>query len=59
MAKPIQLGLVLEGDDAREFEEYMKNPYFPEHGIESMCRVLSRRKAHGLASESPTRIKRR
>ncbi|HJJ33714.1 MAG TPA: hypothetical protein O0X19_04995 [Methanocorpusculum sp.] len=48
MAKPIQLGLVLEGDDAREFEEYMENPVFPEHGIESMCRVLSRRKARGL-----------
>lgn len=26
MAKPIRLGLVLEGEDAREFEENMKNP---------------------------------
>ena len=26
MAEPIRLGLVLEGEDAREFEERMKNP---------------------------------
>nr|CBH37950.1 hypothetical protein BSM_14270 [uncultured archaeon] len=26
MAEPIRLGLVLKGDDAREFEERMKNP---------------------------------
>lgn len=26
MAKPIRLGLVLEGDDAREFDDHMRNP---------------------------------
>lgn len=26
MSEPIHLGLVLEGDDAREFEERMKKP---------------------------------
>jgi len=26
MAKPIELGLVLEGDDARDFHRYMENP---------------------------------
>ena len=26
MAKPIELGLVLEGEDAREFHHYMENP---------------------------------
>jgi len=26
MAKPIELGLVLEGDDARRFEQYMNDP---------------------------------
>jgi hypothetical protein len=26
MAEPIRLGLVLKGDDAREFEERMRNP---------------------------------
>jgi len=26
MAKPIELGLVLEGEDAREFHRYMENP---------------------------------
>lgn len=25
MAKPIELGLVLEGEDARDFHKYMKN----------------------------------
>jgi len=26
MAEPIRLGLVLEGDDARNFDERMRNP---------------------------------
>jgi hypothetical protein len=26
MAKPIELGLILEGEDAREFHRYMENP---------------------------------
>jgi len=26
MAKPIEIGLVLEGDDARRFHKYMENP---------------------------------
>jgi len=26
MAKPIELGLVLDGEDAREFHRYMENP---------------------------------
>jgi hypothetical protein len=26
MAKPIKLGLILEGEDAVRFEEYLKNP---------------------------------
>lgn len=26
MAKPIELGLVLEGEDARRFEKYMNDP---------------------------------
>jgi len=26
MAKPIELGLVLKGDDARRFEQYMNDP---------------------------------
>jgi hypothetical protein len=26
MAKPIEIGLVLEGEDARRFDEYMNDP---------------------------------
>jgi len=26
MARPIEVGLVLEGEDAREFHRYMENP---------------------------------
>ena len=33
MAKPIRLGLVLEGDDAREFEENMRNPKVTEERV--------------------------
>jgi len=33
MAEPIRLGLVLEGDDAREFEERMRNPKVTEEQV--------------------------
>lgn len=33
MAKPIELGLVLEGEDAEEFWRYMKNPECTEEGM--------------------------
>jgi hypothetical protein len=32
MAAPIELGLMLEGDDARAFAEYLKNPQCTEKG---------------------------
>lgn len=32
MAKPIEIGLVLEGDDARKFLTYMENPTITEKG---------------------------
>ena len=34
MAEPIRLGLVLKGDDAREFEERMKNPKVSKEQVE-------------------------
>ena len=43
MAKPTPLGLVLEGEDARDFDEYMKNPTFTEKGLNAMCEVKRRR----------------
>ena len=30
MAKPIELGLVLEGEDARRFHEYMERPTYTD-----------------------------
>ena len=47
MATPISYGLVLEGEDAKDFEEYMANPQFSEIGLASMRRVILRRRAEG------------
>jgi len=44
MATPISYGLVLEGQDARDFEEYQKNPTVTEEGIECMREALRRNK---------------
>ncbi|HJJ55266.1 MAG TPA: hypothetical protein O0X50_04190 [Methanocorpusculum sp.] len=44
MATPISYGLVLEGEDARDFEEYQKNPTFTKAGIELMREALRRQK---------------
>jgi hypothetical protein len=32
MAKPIEIGLVLEGDDARRFHKYMEDPKITKEG---------------------------
>ena len=34
MAKPIEIGLVLEGDDAKKFYSYMDNPTITNKGRE-------------------------
>jgi len=34
MAKPIEIGLVLEGDDARRFHKYMEKPQITKEGRE-------------------------
>ena len=47
MATPVSYGLFLEGEDAREFEEYMANPTFTEKGIKAMREVKRRRIAKG------------
>ncbi|HJJ36216.1 MAG TPA: hypothetical protein O0X27_03450 [Methanocorpusculum sp.] len=36
MAKPITFGLVLEGQDALDFDEYIKNPTYTPAGIKLM-----------------------
>lgn len=40
MAKPIEIGLELEGQDAVEFEEYMKNPTYSEAAIDCMKKAM-------------------
>ena len=42
MAKPIQLGMVLEGEDARKFDEYMENPKCTEKGISLIIKSSER-----------------
>ena len=48
MATPISYGLVLDGDDARDFDNYMKNPTFTEKGLELMQRVVQELKEEGF-----------
>lgn len=40
MAKPIELGLVLRGQDAIDFEEYCKHPFVTERGVEIARKAL-------------------
>lgn len=42
MAKPISYGLILEGEDAKRFDEYMENPQFSDFGISEMRKVILR-----------------
>jgi hypothetical protein len=36
MAKPIEIGLVLEGEDARAFQKYLEHPTFTRDGLNLM-----------------------
>ena len=36
MAKPIEIGLVLEGEDAKMFEHYLEHPTFTREGLNLM-----------------------
>jgi len=33
MAKPIEIGLVLEGEDAKAFQNYLEHPTFTREGL--------------------------
>ncbi len=46
MAEPIRLGLVLEGDDAREFWENMENPRVTEEQVEFFKDAIRLYKKH-------------
>jgi len=45
MAKPIEIGLVLEGDDARRFHKYMDDPKITEEGRELIKKAIEIAKA--------------
>ena len=46
MAEPIRLGLVLEGEDAREFEERMRNPKVSEEQVAFFREAIRVYKTH-------------
>ena len=45
-AEPIRLGLVLEGDDAREFEERIKNPKVTKEQMEFIKEAVEVYRTH-------------
>ena len=45
-AEPIRLGLILEGNDAREFEERMKNPKVTKKQIKFIKEAIKVYKSH-------------
>jgi len=47
MAKPIELGLVLEGQDAIDFDNYCKNPITTPLGLETAKKALEYLQEHG------------
>jgi hypothetical protein len=47
VAKPIKLGLVLEGEEALKFNKYIENPDFTEDGLKLI------REAVRLAKRKP------
>jgi hypothetical protein len=51
MARPIELGLTLEGEDARRFHEYMESPTFTKEGMDLV------RQARELYESEEARIK--
>ena len=48
MAKPIEIGLVLEGDDARRFQTYMENPTITEKGRGLIREAMRLAKSHPI-----------
>jgi len=46
MAKPIEIGLVLEGDDTKKFYEYMDNPTITNKGRELIREAIRIYKSH-------------
>ena len=45
MAKKIEIGLELTGQDAKDFIEYMKNPQYSDEIIQCMTNALQKNRA--------------
>ncbi len=52
MAKKIELGLELSGKDAKEFQDYMKNPSYPPRGEQMLKRAYELSKARGRTDQN-------
>jgi hypothetical protein len=48
MAKQIEIGLILEGDDARKFLTYMENPTITEKGRELIREAIRLADPHNI-----------
>jgi hypothetical protein len=48
MAKPIEIGLVLEGEDARAFQKYLEHPTFTREGLNLMREAKRDAESAGL-----------
>jgi len=48
MAKPIEIGLVLEGEDAKAFRKYLEHPTFTREGLNLMREAKSDSEHAGL-----------
>ena len=48
MAKPIEISLVLEGDDAKRFQTYMENPTITEKGRGLIREAIRLAKTHSI-----------
>jgi hypothetical protein len=46
LAKPIEIGLVLEGEDAKKFHLYMENPKITNKGRELIREAIRLSKSH-------------
>ncbi|HJJ38984.1 MAG TPA: hypothetical protein O0X42_02495 [Methanocorpusculum sp.] len=45
MAKKIEIGLELSGQDAEDFIEYMKNPQYSDEVVQCMTEALQKNRA--------------
>lgn len=50
-AKPIEIGLILEGDDAKRFQTYMENPTITEKGRGLIREAIRMAKTHTPMNE--------